>query len=102
MALSPRFFRWHRWLAWLVALQVLAWLAGSFVFTWLPFTPWVKAEDSVSQPNQPLPPDWAAAVARHLQHHATARRAAGLAAACKPPRTGACSCRPRVGPDATA
>jgi len=66
MSLAPRFFRWHRWLAWLVALQVLAWLAGGFVFTWLPFKAWVKAEDSVSRPAQPLPADWAAAVARHL------------------------------------
>jgi len=66
MSIAARFFRWHRWLAWLVALQVLAWLAGGFVFTWLPFKAWVKAEDSVSRPAQPLPADWAAAVARHL------------------------------------
>ncbi|MBL8348351.1 MAG: PepSY domain-containing protein [Rubrivivax sp.] len=66
MSIAARFFRWHRWLAWLVALQVLAWLAGGFVFTWLPFKPWVKAEDSVSRPVQPLPADWAGAVARHL------------------------------------
>jgi hypothetical protein len=66
MSIAARFFRWHRWLAWLVALQVLAWLAGGFVFTWLPFKAWVKAEDVVSRPVQPLPADWAAAVARHL------------------------------------
>ena len=66
MSIAARFFRWHRWLAWLVALQVLAWVAGGFVFTWLPFKPWVKAEDAVSRPVQPLPAGWAEAVARHL------------------------------------
>lgn len=67
MSLGARFFRWHRWLAWLVALQVLAWLAGGMVFSWLPFKTWVKAEDSVARPQQPLPPDWAEAVAQHLR-----------------------------------
>lgn len=66
MTLSARFFRWHRWLGWLVALQVLAWVAGGFVFTWLPFKSWVKAEDTVARPAQPLPADWAEQVARHL------------------------------------
>lgn len=66
---SARFFRWHRWLGWLVAVQVLAWIAGGFVFTWLPFNSWVKAEDSVAKPSQPLPADWAARLARHLDQH---------------------------------
>jgi len=66
MSVAARFFRWHRWLAWLVALQVLAWVAGGLVFTWLPFKAWVKGEETVSRPAQPLPAGWAADVARHL------------------------------------
>jgi len=66
MSLSARFFRWHRWLGWLVAVQVLAWIAGGVVFTWLPFKTWVKGEEAVMQPRQVLPPDWAAQVARHI------------------------------------
>ena len=66
MTLSARFFRWHRWLGWLVAVQVLAWIVGGLVFTWLPFKPWVKSEDAVRQPQQVLPVDWAAHVARHM------------------------------------
>lgn len=65
MTIGARFFRWHRWLGWLVALQVLAWVGGGFVFAWLPFKGWVKAEDSVRRPAQVLPPDWAAVAARH-------------------------------------
>src|SRR5262245_9090106 len=67
---SARFFRWHRWLGWLVAIQVLAWVAGGFVFTWLPFKSWVKAEDSVVRPQQPLPADWAVRLARHVENTA--------------------------------
>jgi hypothetical protein len=42
MTLASRFFRWHRWLGYLVALQVLAWVAGGVLFAWLPFQAWVK------------------------------------------------------------
>lgn len=66
MSIGARVFRWHRWLAWLVALQVLAWVGGGLVFSWLPFKAWVKGEDFVRRPAQVLPADWAAAVARQL------------------------------------
>jgi hypothetical protein len=66
MTLSARFFRWHRWLGWLVALQVVAWMTGGLVFTWLPFKSWVKSEDAVVQPRQELPADWATQVAHHI------------------------------------
>jgi hypothetical protein len=59
MAWAPRFFRWHRWLAWLIGLQVLAWIAGGALFSWLPFKPWVKAEEQVAKPALQLPADWA-------------------------------------------
>lgn len=32
MTWSARFFRWHRWLGYAVALQVLAWVLGGVVF----------------------------------------------------------------------
>jgi hypothetical protein len=66
-SLSARFFSWHRWLGWIVALQVLAWIAGGVVFTWLPFKAWVKAEEDVSRPVVVLPDGWAAVLARHLE-----------------------------------
>ena len=57
--LGPRFFRWHRWLAYAVALQVLAWVLGGLLFAWLPFQGWVKGKDWVHTPKQALPADWA-------------------------------------------
>ncbi len=60
MRLSPRFFRWHRWLAYAVALQVLAWVLGGVLFSWLPFQGWVKGHDWVqTKPQQALPANWA-------------------------------------------
>ena len=52
----------HRWLSYLVAAQVLAWVAGGVLFAWLPFQSWVKAEDYVRKPEQPLPADWTGAL----------------------------------------
>lgn len=62
MTVSARFFRWHRWLGWLVGLQVLIWVLGGLVFAWVPFQPWVKAGDAFVKPQQPLPAGWAAAL----------------------------------------
>ena len=62
--LGPRFFRWHRWLAYAVALQVLAWVLGGLLFAWLPFQGWVKGKDWVDTPKQALPSDWAQPLAR--------------------------------------
>lgn len=59
MTLSARFFRWHRWLGYLVALQVLAWVAGGALFAWLPFQGWVKGNDQVAKAELPLLPGWA-------------------------------------------
>ena len=66
MTVSARFFRWHRWLGWIVAVQVLAWVVGGVVFAWLPFKSWVKGEAAIAPAVQTLPADWAAQVARHL------------------------------------
>lgn len=59
MTVSARFFRWHRWLGWLVGVQVLIWVLGGLVFAWVPFQPWVKAGDAFVKPQQPLPEGWA-------------------------------------------
>lgn len=61
---AARFFRWHRWFGYAVALQVLLWVAGGAVFAWLPFQPWVKAQDTVARPALQLPADWAARLAQ--------------------------------------
>jgi hypothetical protein len=59
MTLSARFFRWHRWLGYAVALQVLAWVLGGVVFAWLPFQGWVKVNDDVAKPQPALDAGWA-------------------------------------------
>ena len=63
MKLSTRFFRWHRWVGYLIALQVLAWVLGGMVFAWVPFQGWVKVEDALIKPQQDLPADWVRALA---------------------------------------
>lgn len=59
MSWGAKFFRWHRWLGYLVALQVLAWILGGLVFAWLPFQSWVKGGDVLAKPQQSLPAGWA-------------------------------------------
>lgn len=62
MRWSPLLFRWHRWLGYLVALQVLAWIAGGLLFSWLPFEAWVKGGDVLVKPRQVWPTNWAQTV----------------------------------------
>lgn len=62
MRWTPTFFRWHRWLGWLVAIQVFAWIVGGLVFAWVPFQDWVKSASVVKKPVQPLPANWNAAL----------------------------------------
>lgn len=61
---TPRLWRWHRWLAWIVALQVSAWILGGALFAWLPFNSWVKSAERVLKPSQPLPVGWAQLLSR--------------------------------------
>jgi PepSY-associated TM region len=61
---SPRLFRWHRWLGYLVAWQVLAWVLGGALFAWLPFQAWVKAGDVLAPAAEPLPAGWPQALAQ--------------------------------------
>lgn len=58
MRWSPFLFRWHRWLGYLVAVQVLAWILGGLIFAWLPFQAWVKGGEVVRKPQISLPVGW--------------------------------------------
>jgi len=51
-------FRWHRWLGYLVAVQVLAWILGGLIFAWLPFQAWVKGGEVLRKPQLSLPVGW--------------------------------------------
>ena len=55
MSLSATTFRVHRWLGWLVGVQVLIWVTGGVVFSLLPFQAWVKGGDTVKPPTVVLP-----------------------------------------------
>lgn len=67
MTLSAATFRIHRWLGWLVGVQVLVWVTGGIVFSLLPFNDLVKGGDSVMPPKVLMPADWAGRVAPGLQ-----------------------------------
>jgi hypothetical protein len=67
VSLSATTFRIHRWLGWLVGLQVLIWIAGGVVFSLVPFTSWVKGGDTVKPPSVVLPAGWPERVAPTLQ-----------------------------------
>jgi hypothetical protein len=58
MHLAATAFRLHRWLAWLVGVQVVIWICGGLVFSLLPFKAWVKAGDSLRPPVLQMPTDW--------------------------------------------
>jgi hypothetical protein len=63
MRLAALGFKLHRWLAYALGLQVLAWVIGGTVFALLPSQPWVKGAASVSAPK---PVFAAIALAREL------------------------------------
>jgi uncharacterized iron-regulated membrane protein len=54
MSLSATTFRIHRWLGWLIGVQVLIWVSGGVVFSLMPFKSWVKGEDTVKPPTVEL------------------------------------------------
>lgn len=58
MRLAPISFRIHRWLSWLIGLQVVIWLLGGLVFSLLPFKGWVKGGDVVRPPALLMPAAW--------------------------------------------
>jgi hypothetical protein len=54
MTVSAVTFRIHRWLGWLVGLQVLVWVTGGVLFSLLPFQAWVKGGATVEPPTATL------------------------------------------------
>jgi hypothetical protein len=84
VSLSAVTFRVHRWLGWLVGVQVLIWVTGGVVFSLLPFQSWVKGGDTVKPPTVVLPADWADRVAPTLQAAARQGRVSAIAAVATP------------------
>ncbi len=84
MTLSALTFRWHRWLGWIVGLQVLVWVLGGLVFSLVPFQAWVKGGDAVAVPPLVLPADWAQRTAAPLQAAAARGEVTALTAVATP------------------
>lgn len=84
MSLSATTFKIHRWLGWLIGMQVLIWITGGVVFSLLPFNPWVKGGDMVKPPTVVLPTGWAEGVAPALQAAAQRGEVTAIAAVATP------------------
>jgi len=84
VSLSATTFRIHRWLGWLIGLQVLIWVAGGVVFSLMPFQSWVKGGDTVKPPKVLLPSGWAERVAPALQRAALLGEVVAVAAVATP------------------
>ncbi len=84
MSVSATTFRLHRWLGWLVGLQVLVWVCGGVLFSIVPFQAWVKGGDTVKPPAVWLPADWAERTAPALQAAARQGEVTALAAVATP------------------
>lgn len=84
MSLSATTFRIHRWLGWLIGVQVLVWVSGGVVFSLLPFKPWVKGGHTVRPPAVVLPSGWAERAAPALQAAAAAGEVVAIAAVATP------------------
>jgi hypothetical protein len=84
VTLSALTFRWHRWLGWIVGLQVMVWVVGGVVFSIVPFKAWVKGGDAVVAPPLVLPTDWAVRTAPALQAAASKGEVTSLSAVSTP------------------
>ena len=84
MPLSAATFRLHRWLGWLVGLQVLIWVTGGVVFSVLPFQSLVKGGDTIEAPAVVLPEGWAERAAPALQAAARIAQVSAIAAVATP------------------
>jgi uncharacterized iron-regulated membrane protein len=84
VSLSATTFRLHRWLGWLVGVQVLIWVTGGVVFSLLPFQSWVKGSDTVKPPTVVLPDGWAERVAPTLQAAARIGQVSSVVAVATP------------------
>lgn len=84
MRLSAITFRIHRWLGWLIGVQVLVWVSGGVVFSLVPFQAWVKGGDRVRPPAIVLPAGWAEHAAPQLQVAAARADVTAVAAVATP------------------
>ena len=84
VTLSATTFRIHRWLGWLIGLQVLVWVGGGVVFSLVPFTAWVKGGDTVTPPVVLLPAGWVERTAPTLQAAAQRGDVVAVAAVATP------------------
>lgn len=84
MTLSATTFRIHRWLGWLVGIQVLIWVSGGVVFSIVPFNSLVKGGDTIKPPQVVMPAGWAERVAPGLQSAAKRGEVAAVAAVATP------------------
>lgn len=80
MSLSASTFRIHRWLGWLIGLQILVWVTGGVVFSLVPFKTTVKGGETVKPPAVVLPAGWAERVAPALQAAANLGEVTAVAA----------------------
>jgi hypothetical protein len=84
MSLSATTFRLHRWMGWLIGVQLVIWVTGGVVFSLLPFKPWVKGVDTVRPPTVVLPDGWPARVAPALDAAAQLGEVTGIAVVSTP------------------
>jgi uncharacterized iron-regulated membrane protein len=50
--------RWHRWLGYLIGIQLFFWIGGGVFFSIVPFQTWVKGQDLVAKPKLSFPQNW--------------------------------------------
>ncbi|WMW81900.1 PepSY domain-containing protein [Undibacterium cyanobacteriorum] len=62
-------FRWHRWLGYLIGLQLLAWIAGGLFFAIVPFQTAIKGKDLVAKPEAIFIQDWHLALQKLPTEH---------------------------------
>ncbi len=65
--------RWHRYLGYLIGLQLLIWVLGGVVFAILPFQTWVKGKDMVLKPEVSFNLNWQAWSQQLPQNHGALR-----------------------------
>lgn len=50
--------RWHRYLGYLIGIQLILWVCGGVIFSIVPFQTWVKGSHLVAKPKQAWPNNW--------------------------------------------
>jgi uncharacterized iron-regulated membrane protein len=84
VSVSASTFKVHRWLGWLIGIQVLVWVTGGVFFSLVPFQAWVKSGDTVRPPTVVLPAGWADSAAPGLRAAAALGDVAAVATVATP------------------